>query len=225
VKVPDHRSRLLLVEGVPGLGKSTVLDHLARRHVAEAEPRRVRTLLHLTQAHTYGPLARREDAGTLTRGECLAHLERIVAGLEWLAASVRGESTTKCFVLVDCLHLTACLRPGVVRWPDVVSLDRRMAETGCRLLLLDGTDETVRERAVRARMDTDFIRGYAARRFGRSEAELVRHFRRERDAFRELFAASAMTRLCLPAEAPEEATAAGAFRFWKDHGWDGTKEG
>ncbi|HEX5725014.1 MAG TPA: hypothetical protein VFX98_06085 [Longimicrobiaceae bacterium] len=208
-------ARLLLVEGVAGIGKSTVLDHLARRHLAEAEERRIRTLLHLTQAHTYGPLAPAEDAGTLTRAACTAHLERVVGWLEWLAASVRGERQVKCFVLVDTLHLTHCLRPGVVRWSEVEGFDRRLAAAGCRLLLLDGEDETVRERCVAARADTPFIRDYALGRFGGSEAELARHFVRERDAFRELFAASSLPGLRLAAEAPVEETAAAAFDFWR----------
>jgi len=212
----NRTSRLLLVEGVPGLGKSTLLDALVRRHVATAETRRLRTVLHLTQAHTYGPLALDEDAGTLSRERCMSHLADIVGALEWMAASVASESTVKCLVLVDCLHLTACLRPGVVGWDDVAPLDARLAALGCRLLLLDGDDDTVRERAVRGRWDGDFIQGYARRRFGPGEADLVAHFQRERDVFRDLFTASRMPRLRLPADAPEVETAEAAFRFWRD---------
>jgi MoxR-like ATPase len=39
----------LLVEGVPGIGKSTVIDAMIRRHVASADKTRIRTLLHLSQ--------------------------------------------------------------------------------------------------------------------------------------------------------------------------------
>lgn len=216
--MPMESARLLVVEGVPGAGKSTILDHLVRRHVSAAPPRRLRTLVHLTQAHTYGPLAPDEDAGTLTREACLDHLARVVTGLEWLVRSMRGETHTKCFILVDCLHLTACLRPGVVGWSDVAPLDERLAAIGCRLLLIDANDDTVRERSVRERMSSEFIRGYAARRFGSTENELVRHFQRERDTFRALFDASQLVKSRLPAEAPEEANASAAFRFWQSDG-------
>ena len=207
-------SRLLLIEGAPGLGKSTILDHLVRRHVAEAEERRIRTLLHLTQAHTYGPLAVGEDHGTLTRGDGIGHLERVVGLLEWLVASLWSEERTKCFALVDTLHLTHCLRPGVVRWSDVIPFDRRLAALGCRLLLLDATDETVRARTVAAREETSFIRDYALGRFGRNEAELTLHFQRERDKFREMFAESAMPKLRLAAEASVPECVTAAARFW-----------
>jgi len=207
-------SRLLLVEGVPGIGKSTLLDGALRRYVdAEAEGR-LRTVVLLAQTHTYGPLAAGEDDGTLTREACLRHLERIVGWLEWLAESARGQPRPKCLVLVDTLHLTYCLRPGVVGWEDVAPFDRRLAAAGCALLLLDAEDSTVRERTVRARADTEFIRGYALGRFGCDEAELVEHFRGERDAFRRMFAASSMRKLRLAAEDPPGEAAASAAEFW-----------
>lgn len=210
----ESRARLLLIEGVPGLGKSTVLDRLVRRHVAAAGERRVRTLVHLTQAHTYGPLAPREDAGTLTREESLEHLEGLVRLLEWLAAAVAAESRTKCFALVDTLHLTHCLRPGAVTWDDVAPFDRRLAAAGCRLLLLDGDDATIRERSVRARTETSFVRDYALRRLAPDLPALDRYFAGERDAFRRMFADSAMPKLTLAAETPLEELAASAYAFW-----------
>ncbi|MGA8103591.1 MAG: hypothetical protein WB869_15630, partial [Candidatus Acidiferrales bacterium] len=69
----------LLVEGTSGVGKSTLIDALIRRHAESAPPRKIRTLVHLAQSHTYGPLARPENAGTLTVAENQQHLERIVA--------------------------------------------------------------------------------------------------------------------------------------------------
>jgi hypothetical protein len=212
--MPDERAFLLLVEGVTGLGKSTLLDRLLRQHVSTAPERKLRTVLHLTQAHTYGPLAPAEDAGTLTREASVAHLERIVALLEWLAATVRDERVPKCFALVDTLHLTHCVRPGVLAWDDVAPYDRRLADAGCRLILLDAEDDTVRERAVRARAETDFIRDYATRRFAPDLDGLERHFVAERDVFRRMFAASAMPKRLLHAEAPPAFLAVAAHEFW-----------
>src|SRR5215218_7346232 len=108
----------LLIEGIPGIGKSTLIDALIRRHVNSAAARQIRTLVHLCQAHTLGPLASAEDAGTLTVKDNLNHLEQIVSSIEWLSESVRDHKRQSCFVLVDTLHLTHCLRPGVLMWQE-----------------------------------------------------------------------------------------------------------
>jgi len=61
--------KALLVEGTSGVGKSTLIDRLIRRHVDSARERKIRTVVHLAQSHTYGPLAQAEGAGTLTSGK------------------------------------------------------------------------------------------------------------------------------------------------------------
>jgi GTPase SAR1 family protein len=71
----------LLVEGTSGVGKSTLIDSLIRRHVDSVKPKKIRTLVHLAQSHTYGPLAMSEDKG-LTADANLRHLERIVGTIE-----------------------------------------------------------------------------------------------------------------------------------------------
>lgn len=211
--MPD-RARLLVIEGVPGLGKSTILDRLFRRRVAESDDRRLRTLVHLTQAHTYGPLALGEDAGTLTSSDNIEHLERIVGGLEWLARAVAAEERTKCFVLVDCLHLTHCLRPGVVTWTDVAAFDRRLAAIGCKLLLLDADAPAIRARTIESRAETQFIRDYALRCLVSHESELEAYFLRERDEFRKLFVRSSMPKTRVAAETSLDELAASAYAFW-----------
>jgi hypothetical protein len=207
-------TRLLLVEGVPGLGKSTIVDGVVRRYV-DATPREaLRTVVALAQTHTYGPLAAREDDGSLTRDDDLAHLETIVRGIEWLIDAARSQARTKCVNVVDTLHLTHCLRPGVVTWGDVSGIDQRLAAIGGRLLLLDAGDDTIRQRTVVARAGTEFIRGYALGRFGQDEDELAAHFSRERDRFREMFAVSAMPGLIVTAETDSVEVIDKAVAFW-----------
>jgi len=103
--------KALLVEGTSGVGKSTLIDGLIRRHIGTASPRKIRSLVHLAQSHTYGPLAVREDKG-LTVEDNVRHLERIVSTMEWLHASVQEHTRPWCFVVIDSLHLTHCMRPG-----------------------------------------------------------------------------------------------------------------
>lgn len=206
----SSRARLLLIEGVPGLGKSTVLDRLFRRRVAESEDRRLRTLLHLTQAHTYAP----GDSGKLTTGENIQHLERIVGYLEWLAVKVATEDRTKCYGLIDTLHFTHCLRPGVVTWHDVEPFDQRLAAIGCTLLLLDGDAPVIRARTLEGRAGTEFLENYVLRQLVSHESQLETYFLGERDEFRRLFARSSMSKCLLRAEAPLDEVVETAYGFW-----------
>ena len=99
-------SRLLLVEGVPGLGKSTLLDRLLRMYVAREAEGQLRTVISLAQTHTYGPIAAAEDDGTLTAAQNLAHLDRVVGPGVARPSCARADAH-ETFVLVDTRHLTA----------------------------------------------------------------------------------------------------------------------
>jgi hypothetical protein len=207
-------SRILVIEGVPGVGKSTLLDALMRRYVAEAPPRQPRTLVHLTQAHTYGPLVPAEDAGTLTVGENVRHLDAVVQSLEWLAGALTAERRPKLFTLVDTLHLTHCQRPGVVAWDDVAPIDRRLAALGAKLLFVHAGADTLWRRGIVPRRDTQFMTGYAAPRWGPSLESVHGYFVGEQERLRALAARSAMTTLALDLDRPLEQSLDEAHAFW-----------
>ncbi len=209
------RFNALLVEGIPGIGKSTLIDALLRRHVVDAPARNVRTLVHLAQTHTFGPLAAPADAGTLTVAGNRAHLERIVGMMEWLHAGVQHRAHPPCYVLIDTLHLTHCLRPGVLEWSDVAEFDARLAALGCKLLLLRARTEVVRARSVDARWTTSFVRDYAVR-FGGTHDELHAYFLREQDRFTDMFARSAMPKLELANDGAVEDVIDEADGLWRD---------
>ena len=169
-------SRILIVEGTSGVGKSTLIDALVRRQVGEPKPR---TLLRLTQAHTYAPLAPGEDRGDLSVEQNLAHLEQIVGMLEWYARM------GKFFAVVDTLHLTHCYRPGVVRWQQVEPVDRRLAALGANMIVVHGSPATLWDRGIWPRREAQFITGYA-RKWGDSLERIHAHFVAEQAAMREL---------------------------------------
>jgi hypothetical protein len=202
----------LLVEGVPGIGKSTLIDALIRRHVSSSEERRIRSFVHLAQTHTYGPLAPAEDAGTLTVADNLRLLDRIASMLEWLRDDLRY-SGRPCFVLIDALHLTHRLRPGVVAWSDVAPVDRRLAAAGCKLVLLTGNDETIWTRTIQARADSQFLAEYALK-FGRTREELHAHFVGEQAAFLAMFEKSAMQKRVCENDGDLDTIMADVFDFW-----------
>jgi hypothetical protein len=207
--------KALLIEGTSGVGKSTLIDALIRRHVDSAKPRKIRTLVHLAQSHTYGPLAGSEDDGSLTVDANLRHLERIVGTVEWLHASVQEHSRPWCFVLLDTLHVTHCVRPGVVKWGDVELFDRRLADLGCKLLFLQGSPATIWERGILPRAGDQFIQEYA-RKFGRTDEEIHEHFVREQEKLVELFSRSAMRKRLLQCDGALDSVLDEAWRFWSE---------
>ncbi len=204
-----------LVEGTSGVGKSTLIDALIRRHVGAASPRKIRTLIHLAQSHTYGPLALPEDRGTLTVAQNLQHLDRIVTMLQWLHASVQEHRPPWCFVIVDTLHLTHCVRPGVVKWTDVVSVDRRLAALGCKLLLLKASPETIWKRSIEARADQQFLLEYS-KKFGKNHDEIHAYFVREQQTLADLFSHSIMRKRLVQNDGTVNHALDEVYQFWME---------
>lgn len=205
--------KALLVEGTSGVGKSTLIDALIRRHVANSPPRRIRSVLHLAQSHTYGPLAIPEDRGTLTVADSLAHLDRIVSHLKWLHDSVLEHTKPWCFVIVDTLHLTHCVRPGVVRWVDVAPIDCRLAAIGCKLLSLRASSQNVWQRGIEPRKNQQFLLEYT-KKFGQTNEEVHAYFEREQQVLGDLFTKSVMPKLVLQNDAAVEEILDQVYRFW-----------
>jgi hypothetical protein len=207
--------KALLVEGTSGVGKSTLIDALIRRHVASAKPRKIRSLVHFAQSHTYGPLAQPEDHGTLTVAANLIHLERIISHLEWLHASVQEHERPWCFVLIDTLHLTHCVRPGVVQWSDVEAVDQRLASLGCKLCFLQLSSTATWERGITPRVKEQFIQKYA-QKFGRTLAEIHQYFVCEQETLADLFSRSAMQKLTLQNDGAPGHAVEDVQRFWSE---------
>jgi thymidylate kinase len=205
--------KALLVEGTSGAGKSTLVDALIRRHVSRAEPRKIRSLIHLAQSHTYGPLAAAEDQRTLAVKENIDHHDRVVSTIEWLHASVQEHTRPSCFVIIDTLHLTHCVRPGVVEWENVEPFDRRLAALGCKLLFLEVSPVSIWERGIKPRMNGQFILQYA-QKFGRTNDEIHGYFVKEQEALTKLFARSMMAKLRFDNEQAQESALDTAYDLW-----------
>ena len=207
--------KALLVEGTSGVGKSALIDALIRRHAENSPIRKIRTFVHLAQSHTYGPLAVAEDQRTLTPAENIRHLDRILGMLEWFEAGVRRHSQAWCFVLIDTLHITHCVRPGVVRWADVSDIDERLAAIGCKLLFLEASPADIWKQGIEPRRDTQFLREYA-RKFGSCEHEIHQYFVDEQRTIADLFSRSTMPKCQFGASQDTTGLVNMAYQLWND---------
>lgn len=186
--------KLLLVEGVPGVGKSTLLHSLTRRFFERHKKKK--TFIHLSQAHTYGPLVPDEDGNSLSKAQNLAHLEAILRMLTWHVESVGGDGEDRFLGLIETLHITQCFRPGVLDWNDVRLFDRRLAEIGCKLVFLQASAETIWQRTVVQRKNTPFIATYG-KKFGGTLEEIHDYFVREQDEMHKVVRQSGLPKLVL----------------------------
>lgn len=205
--------KALLIEGTSGVGKSTLIDALLRHHVANSGPRKLRSVIHLAQSHTYGPLATPEDRGTLTVAENLQHLDRILRLMEWLSISVQEHTKPWCFVIVDTLHLTQCVRPGAVGWSDVASMDDRLAALGCKLVSLRASSQRLWERGIEPRKNEQFLLKYA-KKFGQTNEEIHAYFVREQEILADLFSKSVMPKRHVANDGGVDSVLAEVYQFW-----------
>jgi hypothetical protein len=184
---------------------------LIRKYVEDN--RRLRSLLHLTQAHTYHPLSPDEPDSNPTPEQNLAHLEKILDLLNWMAATVSDEQRKIFFCAIDTLHLTHCLRPGVLGWADVSEFDRRLARLGCKLVFLRASGQTIRERTIWSRKDNEFIT-YYGRKYGDSLDRIHQYFVREQEQMLALVEQSAMEKLLLDCDESVFDKSEEVFNYW-----------
>src|SRR5579862_6882132 len=204
-------SRILIIEGTSGVGKSHLADALVRKYIDENK--KIRSLLYLTQAHIYGPLAVDEDKGTLTKEMNTKHLDRIQAALEWLASSLGSEHNVEFYCLADTLHITQCVRPGIIEWKDIAPYDTKLKQIECKLIFIKAKPATIWDRGIVPRLKDQFMLEYA-RKFGRNPGEIHQYFVDEQQKLEMLATNSSLERLVLNAETDFKSNVDEAYRFW-----------
>ena len=201
---------MLLVEGVAGAGKSTLTHALVNRYATEIRP--LRSLLHLSQAHTYGPLAVDEDRCTLTCEQNVAHLKKIRNLLEHLSSPVMEEPHAKFYGIIDSLHFTQCVRPGVLLPENALEFDKLLAQMGCKLIFLHVSENELWKR-IQERRETDFIQ--YARKFGSTLEKIHEYFVSEQESMARIVRRSCMSTLVVDNTQPTTDNMINSvFDFW-----------
>jgi len=198
-------SRILLVEGIPGIGKSTLVNGLEARYAAEARGRS-RSFLRLGQAHTHWPATR---GGTEAARACIARALRTVEGM---AAAVLEEREPYFWCLIDTLHLTLAERPGGLSAEEVGECGARLARLGARLVLLTAREETLRRRCIDGREGNPWLSEMLARHGGPDA--MVAALMGERRRMMGAAARQPMPVASFEAEAPAPDLVEAAWGFW-----------
>jgi thymidylate kinase len=204
-------SRILIVEGTSGVGKSTLIDGLLRRYFSENK--KLRSLLHLTQAHTYGPLAVEEDKNTLTKEMNMTHLSSVLNILNWSASSLAFEHKPKFFCIIDTLHITHTERPGIIEWADIDEYDQRLEKLECKMIFIKAEPNTIWDRGITPRVNEKFITEYG-KKFGNGPEEIYQYFVKEQLRLEMLFIKSRLKKIFISAEDNLQRNIDVSYDFW-----------
>lgn len=189
-------TRILLVEGTCGAGKSTLLQGLLTQYVREEE--RPRTLLYLTQAHTYFPLVSPDRPTPVIKRQHREHLRKVIRALDWNTQGLTPPHWFTFYSLIDTLHLTHAFRPGSLSWSEMGYIDLYLASLGASLIFLRAKPETLWKRLIAQ---------------GAVE-ESIQYYVREQEQMETLAHRSSLATLFLPAEAPPAELLKRAHAFW-----------
>lgn len=205
----------LLVEGTAGVGKTTLANHLLHSQVQPGV--RAGTVLHLGQAHTYHPLRPDDADSAIAPADRLALLERVYQTLAFLfhpgPRPADRTSAPPFTCLIETLHLTLAARPDLLSKEQFQSYDLKLAELGCKLVLIHVSGEDLWRRCIWERRHNGFITHYG-RRYGDALKDIHRHYLDEQQRMRDLFERSAMPKLLLDGGRSPEEIAERSRRFW-----------
>lgn len=133
--------------------------------------------------------------------------------MEWLASSLIYEHKVKLFALIDTLHLTHCVRPGILDETDIQKFDMKMEKLDSKLIFVKAEPQTIWERGILPRKNEEFILVYG-KKFGSSLEEIHRYFVNEQIRLEQLALNSNMDKIFLEAENNFGENVEKAVNFW-----------
>ncbi len=205
-------SKIILVEGIPGSGKTTLINALLKEHIQQKN--KIGTLINLSQLHTYKPVVFDEDNFYADKTDNLNHLSKILNLLIWCVSTANKSS--KLLITIDTLHVTHCFRPGNISWTDVDLLDRQLAELDCKLIFLKAMPETIWERAILKRNEADelYLPKYQ-KRYGDTLEQVHQYYMTEQEKMEKLFENSSLNKITLSSEDSILKNQKAAYGLWQ----------
>jgi hypothetical protein len=115
--------------------------------------------------------------------------------------------------LLESLHLTLGVRPGLLSESQLRDFDGKLAAIGCKLILIKVTPQALWQRCIWERRKNGFITKYG-RKYGSTLQEIHHYYVDEQQHMLELFEQSSMTKLLIDGDASPEVSAERAYQFW-----------
>lgn len=175
----------LVLEGVCGVGKTTLFNELLRspQVLSLAFPSRIA----LSEHHTQRVLEKKERDEGLTLHDNLTLLGRHVAYLESLRDSLarmpwreNGRTNMRILCLLERFHWTHAVHYDHVQWSDVIGVDSRLAGMKFKCCLLTMDDALFQHRILDDRGPG--WRDYVSR-YGNSDEQILAYYRNQQKQF------------------------------------------
>jgi thymidylate kinase len=168
----------LIIEGVCGSGKSTVLRELAQS--AQFQSRPGLSTIVLSEHQTQRVLESKERSDGLKPADNIDLLDQHVKYLEDLNDRLvqmpwaeNGRSNMRLAYIFERFHLTHVSHYEHISWEDVQEIDNRLSRLHCKAILLTADRAVLEQRTISGR-DSDW-RKYIER-FGESDTEILDHY-------------------------------------------------
>jgi len=199
------------VEGTAGVGKSTLVDGMIRHQMQQDA--RVNTLLRLGQRQTYAPLRPDDIGNPLTAEDHWRFLTRIHETLSFLSHPSGPSSSPPLMCIIETLHLTLAVRPGLLSREQTLDFDAKLSGIGCKLIFIRVSPRTLWERCIWQRRKNGFITIYS-QKYGDTLEEIFDYYLDEQKRLLAWFERSSMRKLLVDGDTPPEVITEEAYGFW-----------
>lgn len=166
----------LIIEGIPGTGKTSLLKKLRQTDIGERLA--CRSDFVFSEEITQRVLEKKFNEGTINKRHHLELLEDILSPLESYKSKLlnRGWRETQFYYILERFHLTHAIYYPYLVWDDVENIDDRLNDLAAKICLLTMKEDVFIERIVRRR-GTPW-RKYISR-YGKTEKDIVNHYIRQ----------------------------------------------